>query len=277
MAEQKHNQIAALYDERSAAYDQSFHPRQAEDFITWAELEEGQQMLDLACGTGLVALLAKKEVGPRGKVIAVDVSEQMMNEGRRKAAASGLEVDFRYADITKLERKELLSPDTTGFDLITCASALVLLDDPQQALKSWAELLAPGGKLIVDIPVEEAMLGGSVMEQVLKESGLPSELLYSRDWITSVDSLKQAVKEAGLKEARVFETETYLTDQFDKSEVPERFEKLVRYTKVGDDMDPDLKKRAKKEFELRMNQCADSSGKIKHDVRFYMAIATKGD
>lgn len=275
MGQPNNNKIAAIYDERSAQYDQSFHPRQAEDFVKWAELKEGQQVLDLCCGTGLVSLLAKTVVGPSGKVIGVDVSEQMMNEGRHKAAAAGLEVEFIYGDVTNLAREDLLAPDARGFDLITCASALVLLDDPHQALKLWASFLAPGGKLILDAPVEEAMLGGRVMEQVLKDVGLPSELLYSRDWITSVDSLEQAVRGAGLAPLRVFETPDYLTSQFDTSEAPEHFDKLVRYTKVGDDIDPELKKRAKDEFVVRIKECANVSNKIQQDVRFYVAIATR--
>lgn len=52
------------------------------------------------------------------------------------------------------------------------------------------------GTLLVDVPVEEAMLGGTVSEQVLKEADLPSELLYSLN-SSSVSSLREAVRKAG--------------------------------------------------------------------------------
>ena len=47
MTREKNDRIAAIYDERSAQYDRSFHPRQAEDFIKWVELKEGQRVIDL--------------------------------------------------------------------------------------------------------------------------------------------------------------------------------------------------------------------------------------
>jgi len=86
-----------------------------------------------------------------------------------------------YGDCSKLFRKDILSLDAEGFDIVICASGVVLLDHPQTVLELWARLLAPNGKLIVDVPVEEAMLGGTVLEQVLKEADLPSELLYNRN------------------------------------------------------------------------------------------------
>lgn len=275
MALQKNDRIAAIYDERSAQYDQSFHPRQAADFVNWAELKEGQQVLDLCCGTGLVALSAKKVVGPSGEVIGVDISEQMMNEGRRKAAALNLGVTFMYGDCSRLAREDFLPPDAGGFDLITCASGLVLLENPQNALELWANLLAPGGKLIADVPVEEAMLGGTVLEQVLKNANLPSGLLYSRDWISSVDSLKEVVLRAGLTPARVFETSDYLTDTFNVSEAWERFEKLLKYTNIGELRDAKLREQVKNEFEAQIKERADASGNVHSDIRFYVAIAVK--
>ncbi len=57
--------------------------------------------------------------------------------------------------------------------------------------------LLPDGKLIVGVPVEEAMLDGTGSEQVLKEADLPSELSYSLH-SSSVDSLREAVRRPGL-------------------------------------------------------------------------------
>lgn len=324
MTNQKTSQIAAIYDSRSAQYDQSFHPRLAADLIKWAELKPGQKVLDLCCGTGLVALLAKQAVGFHGKVIGrcfrcvhcpnayslpqrkawrlgfiailafvflsvvtvrenadsefttgIDISEQMMNEGRRKAADSGLEVDFRYGEVAKLAREELLSPEMEGFDLVTCASGIVLLDNPDAAVKHWSTLLAPSGKLIFDVPVQEALLGGSVMEDVLQSAGLSSELVYNRKWVTSVEELRKAVSGADLEPTSVFETESYCTNDYDASETLGHFEKLIKYSKAGDSADREVRARMKDLFEERMRLRAGKSGKISEDVRFFMAIATK--
>ncbi len=106
----------------------------------------------------------------------------------------------------------------------------------KQAFGSTARLsasLLPDGKLIVDVPVEEAMLGGTVSEQVLKEADLPSELSYSLH-SSSVDSLREAVRRAGLTRSRLFDTSKYLPDQSGASEASQRFGKSVKYSQIRD-------------------------------------------
>ena len=55
-----------IYNANSAVYDDSWHPALAADCIAWTCPLPGQRVLDLACGTGLVSLLAKRVVGPTG-------------------------------------------------------------------------------------------------------------------------------------------------------------------------------------------------------------------
>ena len=68
--------MKAIYDNRAPAYDNEggFHPAQAADYIKWMGLKPGERVLDLACGTGSIAIPAAKIVGPSGKVIGVDIS-----------------------------------------------------------------------------------------------------------------------------------------------------------------------------------------------------------
>jgi ubiquinone/menaquinone biosynthesis C-methylase UbiE len=68
--------IASIYNERSTAYDTAtFHHRLAEEYIRAAAPQPGAHVLDLACGTGLVAFRAEAQVGPTGYVVGVDISE----------------------------------------------------------------------------------------------------------------------------------------------------------------------------------------------------------
>ena len=272
MASSKISRIAAIYDERSSKYDESFHPRQAEDFIKWAELQPGQNVLDLCCGTGLVTLPAKQAVGDQGRVIGVDVSNQMLDQARRKAAAAELDITFINGDVTTLKRQDLSLQDGQYFDLITCASAFVLLEDPVGALRQWATHLSPTGRLIIDVPTETSMVVGSLLEKLLGDSASP---LYGRRGVTSVSSLEDAIRNAGLSPIRIFETDSYGATQESAKDARSFFDKWVRYTESGDIPDPELKESLVCKFQEIMNEAADSSGIIHDDIRFNVAIAGK--
>ena len=56
--------------------------------LALASLAPGEQVLDLACGTGLVTLEAARNVGPRGSVLGTDLSGQMVEVARQRAADS---------------------------------------------------------------------------------------------------------------------------------------------------------------------------------------------
>jgi demethylmenaquinone methyltransferase / 2-methoxy-6-polyprenyl-1,4-benzoquinol methylase len=67
-------------------------------------LKQGDQVLDLCAGTADFAVMAAKAVGPKGKVVAVDISRKMMAAGRRKAARAGLgeRIDWVQGDAERL-------------------------------------------------------------------------------------------------------------------------------------------------------------------------------
>ena len=70
--------IATVYDRRQETYDQgksgAWHQELACRLVQCANLQWGQQVLDLATGTGMVAIAAAKKVGSSGKVVGVDIS-----------------------------------------------------------------------------------------------------------------------------------------------------------------------------------------------------------
>ena len=275
MASLKASRVAAIYDQRSSKYDDSFHPRQAEDFIKWAELRPGQNVLDFCCGTGLVTLLAKQAVGPKGRVVGVDVSKQMLEEASRKAANAELEITFITGDVTKIDRQALSLEEDHGFDLITCASGLTLLGDPVEVLRHWATLLSPVGKLIVDFPTQTSMVIGNMLERTLLETASPSEVVFGRHGIDSVASFEGAIHNAGLAPIRVFETASYGTNQTDAKDARAQFDKWIKYTEYGEIADPELRERSFSRFQELMDQAANSVGIVEDDIRFNVAIAGK--
>ena len=108
-----------------------------------AEARPGDQVLDLATGTGDLALVFKRIVGPTGKVVGVDVSPEMLASAPKKAQEAQLEVDFFEADATNLPFEE------SSFDVCSIAYGIRNVSDPLKALSEMVRVLKPGGRLVV--------------------------------------------------------------------------------------------------------------------------------
>ncbi len=72
-------QIANLYSDRGATYDNgAWHPRIAHRLVEYADIRSGQKVLDIATGTGMVAIEAAQLVGTQGHVIGIDIASGMI-------------------------------------------------------------------------------------------------------------------------------------------------------------------------------------------------------
>ena len=113
----------------------------ARRLLELAELGEGQQVLDLATGTGLVAGTAAQMVGPSGRVIGVDIAPQMLEQARAKFGAMG-NLEFRLGDAEQLEFP------AAQFDRVLCASSLFFMPDMLAVLRECKRVLKPTGRLV---------------------------------------------------------------------------------------------------------------------------------
>ena len=272
MGDESLNSIRAIYDERSEGYDNSFHTRQAQEYIEHAKLREGETVLDLACGTGLVTILAKRQVG-NGRVVGVDISSGMLEVARRKTRQEGLDITYIEHDIRDLEDLDLSPKVAQRFDVITCASALLLLKDPLQALKHWASLLAPNGRLLTDVLVERSMIPGLILTKIGPEVGRP--MPWNASWVKSGESLRELLKDAGLIVERVYKSEVFETLEHEAENGPEIFEKTVANPMFWTFRDPAVKEEAKKLFTEQLRDMVGENGSIREEVRFYLGIARK--
>ncbi len=110
-----------------------------------AELRPGEDVIDVACGTGLVALPAAASVAPNGRVFATDISPKMIDEVERRAIACGLanvDVECRDAEDLGADR---------SFDVALCSLGLMYVPAPAVAVSELLRVLRPGGRTVVSV------------------------------------------------------------------------------------------------------------------------------
>jgi len=121
--------------------EQAFRQRIAD----LARLQPGEIVLDVGCGTGTLAMVARQRVGEIGRVAGIDPSPQMIARASRKAVRRGLAIDFQVGVI------EHLSFPDQSFDVVLSTFMMHHLPDDlkRRGLAEIARVLKPGGRLLV--------------------------------------------------------------------------------------------------------------------------------
>jgi len=117
----------------------------AERLLTVAGAAEGERVLDVGCGTGIVARSAVPVVGDQGHVVGVDVNQAMLETARREAAHLSPAVEWRHEDA-----RELSLPDDS-FDLVLSQQVLQFVADPSGVLAQIRRVLRPGGRVGLNV------------------------------------------------------------------------------------------------------------------------------
>lgn len=161
-------QVADYFNQRSNYDDEGdFHPRLAHSLIEYAGISSGQKILDIATGTGLVAIEAAQLVGPEGQVVGVDISPGMLSQAKQKTEAAGLSsLEFLQADV------ETVNFPDNSFDVVLCCSALVYLRNIPTALRRWYQFLKPGRLLGFNSFAETTFVATAVLVKVAKRYGI---------------------------------------------------------------------------------------------------------
>jgi len=139
--------VATVYNLASDGYDKPalrFFPIVAERLVELANVREENNVLDAGTGTGVAAFAAAQRVGRKGKVIGVDIGEQILDQACLKLDLGlPLNVSFFLGDMEHLE-----FPDES-FDVVLSASSLFFLSDMQEGLKEWKRVLKRGGRVAI--------------------------------------------------------------------------------------------------------------------------------
>lgn len=162
--------------------------------LRMAELEPGEEVLDVACGTGLVTFPAARRVGPRGRVVGTDISQGMIDEGMRLAGAAGIG-NVRFE---RMDAEELDLPDA-GFDAALCALGLMYVPDPVAALAGMHRVLRPGGRAVAAVWGPRSACGWAEVFPIV-DARVNSEVCPLFFQLGTGDSLAAGFREAGFEE-----------------------------------------------------------------------------
>ncbi|MGI5310203.1 bifunctional demethylmenaquinone methyltransferase/2-methoxy-6-polyprenyl-1,4-benzoquinol methylase UbiE [Rheinheimera sp. WS51] len=137
--------VAAKYDVMNDLMSLGIHRLWKRFTLDCSGVRPGQQVLDLAGGTGDITALFSKRVGPTGKVVLADINESMLNVGRDKLRDLGLVNNIEYVQANA----EALPFADNSFDVVTIGFGLRNVTDKDAALRSMFRVLKPGGRLLV--------------------------------------------------------------------------------------------------------------------------------
>ncbi len=135
--------VAPKYDVMNDLMSLGLHRAWKAYTVLVANVRPGQQVLDIAGGTGDLALAFAPKVGSTGRVVHTDINEAMLREGRNRLIDAGVCLPTLVCDAERLPFAD------ASFDVVTVAFGLRNMTHKDLALKEMSRVLKPGGKLLV--------------------------------------------------------------------------------------------------------------------------------
>jgi SAM-dependent methyltransferase len=156
-----------------------------------AALQEGEVVLDLGSGAGFDAFLAAQAVGPTGRVIGVDMTDEMLEKARANAQRAGFgNVEFRKGYI------EALPVDDASVDVVLSNCVINLVPDKAAVYREVARVQRPGGRLVISDVVLNEPLPEAIASDVAALTGCIAGAALR-------DAYLKIVAEAGLSDIEV--------------------------------------------------------------------------
>ena len=177
----------------------------AEDLIRTAAPNPGERVLDVACGTGVIARRARQRIGNNGSVAGLDVNPGMLAVAR-SATPPELAIDWYEADA------EAIPLPDNAFDVAVCQMGLQFISNKLAALREMHRVLAPGGRLVLNVPGPTPPLFAAMADALARHLG-PQTAAFVHVVFSLHDEqeLRELMLGAGFREIDVRATRTTLT------------------------------------------------------------------
>ena len=172
----------------------------AQYLIELAALREGERVLDLACGTGIVARRAAGKVGANGMVVGLDRNEAMLAVARKASSDIRQPIEWRQGDAHSIPFP------ATSFDIVFCQQGLQFFLDRLAALLEAHRVLVPNGRLALSAmrPIkhnpEYDLLAEALERYVGSDAGT---MMRSPFLPLSTSELRDLLKSAGFQDVRI--------------------------------------------------------------------------
>ena len=184
------------------AYESKFVPalfaEWAPHLVEAAGVDAGQSVLDVACGTGVVAREAADRMGGHGSVVGLDLNDAMLTVARRLRP----DIEWRQGDAADLPFGD------AAFDTVLCQSALMFFPDRAQAVREMARVARPGGTVAVQVwgSLQSQPAYGPFVEVAARHAGPEAVNLLGAYWVLGDLDLVSALFEAAGLEVTAMRT-----------------------------------------------------------------------
>lgn len=169
----------------------------ADDLIDIAAIRPGERVLDVACGTGVVARLAAERVGATGAVAGLDINPGMLAVAR-SVTSPNISIDWYESSA-----EEIPLPDE-AFGVVLCQLGLQFMPDKLAALREMRRVLAPGGRLLIRVvgptPRIFVILDEALARHINPEAKAFVDLVFS---LHDTSELERLISGAGFREVAI--------------------------------------------------------------------------
>ncbi|MDG9729961.1 bifunctional demethylmenaquinone methyltransferase/2-methoxy-6-polyprenyl-1,4-benzoquinol methylase UbiE [Ignatzschineria sp. RMDPL8A] len=137
--------VASKYNVMNDVMSFGIHRLWKNTTMQLAAAKRGDQVLDLAGGTGDLTILLSRRVGPKGRVVLSDINSSMLEEGRKRLINKGIVENVEFKQINA----EHIPFEDNTFDIVTIGFGLRNVTDKLAALKEMKRVLKPGGRAVI--------------------------------------------------------------------------------------------------------------------------------
>ncbi len=190
--------------EQAETYEERFVPalfaQWVEPMLDAAGIREGQSVLDVACGTGILTRHAADRVGPTGQATGLDLNQAMLDVANRVRP----DLSWRRGDVAAIPF------DDDFFDVVTCQAALFFFPDVTAALQEMGRVTRSHGAVGVQVfsSIGDQPAYGPWIEMVARHAGEDARRLLGTYWSQGdTDKLRSRCTEAGLRVSAVHDLE----------------------------------------------------------------------